>query len=111
MEYDLFNQPQHELDSHRPFQYNGAGYEARHDQARLTGQTLKIYDLMKDGIFRTLEEIKSATGYPEASISAQLRHLRKERFGSHTVNHQRRGDRTSGLWEYQLIPNKNIAGN
>lgn len=111
MEYDLFNQPQHELDSHRPFQFAGAGYNARLDQERLSGQTLRIYDLMKDGVYRTLEEIKSATGFPEASISAQLRHLRKERFGFHTINRKRAGNDICGLWEYQLIPNSNVVRN
>ncbi|KKL56177.1 hypothetical protein LCGC14_2247980, partial [marine sediment metagenome] len=33
----------------------------------------------------TLCEIEDLTGDPPASISAQLRHLRKERFGAHTV--------------------------
>jgi len=71
------------------------------DFDRLQGQTRDIYNLMSDGIYRTLGEIKNITGYPEASISAQLRHLRKLRFGGNTVNKQRRGD--GGTWEYQLI--------
>ena len=68
------------------------------DCARLEGQTLRIYRLMIDGIWRTLEEIQRATGDPQASISAQLRHLRKGRFGSNIVDKQRRGNQ----WEYRL---------
>ena len=74
------------------------------DFDRLQGQTLRIYNLMSDGIFRTLQEIEALTGYPQASISAQLRHCRKLRFGGNTVNKRRREDK--GLWEYQLLERK-----
>ncbi|PKN36714.1 MAG: hypothetical protein CVU62_13350 [Deltaproteobacteria bacterium HGW-Deltaproteobacteria-2] len=76
------------------------------DFDRLQGQTRDIYNLMSDGVYRTLAEIEKVTGYPEASISAQLRHLRKLRFGGHTVKKQRRFE-DKGLWEYQLIPRTN----
>jgi hypothetical protein len=42
------------------------------------------------------------TGDPEASVSAQLRHLRKPRFGGHTVE---RRYMSNGLYEYKLILN------
>lgn len=71
------------------------------DCARLEGQTRKIFELMKDGRFRTLAEIESVTGYPQPSISSQLRHFRKIRFGGHTLNKRRRND--GAQWEYQLI--------
>ncbi len=58
---------------------------------------------MKDSRWRTLPEIENATGDPAASISAQLRHLRKEKFGSHTVNKRHRGDESKGYYEYQVI--------
>lgn len=82
--------------------FNGSDYDPELDYKRLTGQIKAIYDLMIDGQFRTLREIEMATGYPQASISAQLRHLRKPRFGSLVINKQRRGERTSGLFEYKL---------
>ena len=82
--------------------FNGSDYVPEFDQNRLTGQIRRIYTLMKDGRFRTLSEIEAATGDPQASISAQIRHLKKERFGSHVVNKRRRGDPTQGLFEYQL---------
>ena len=69
------------------------------DTARLTGQIERIYALMEDGAWRTLEEIEAATGAPQASISAQLRHLRKRRFGSHAIAKRRR---TQGTWEYRV---------
>ncbi len=73
--------------------FNGSDYAPEHDDERLRGQIKAIYDLMKDGTWRTLSEISSYTGYGEASISAQLRHLRKPRFGAMTVNKRSRGER------------------
>lgn len=84
--------------------FNGPVYEARFDKKRLTGQIRRIFDLMVDGHWRTLREIQYTTKDPPASISAQLRHLRKKRFGSHTVDKRHRGERCRGLWEYRLVP-------
>jgi len=82
--------------------FNGPDYDPAYDDIRLTGQILRVFNLMKDERWRTLDEISTATGDPQASISAQLRHLRKERFGEHFVGKRSRGDRVNGLWEYQL---------
>lgn len=82
--------------------FNGSDYEPKQDRARLSGQILRVFSLMKDGIWRTLDEIHSKTNDPQASISAQLRHLRKVRFGSHLVEKRSRGERGSGLFEYRL---------
>jgi hypothetical protein len=56
----------------------------------------------------TLHELSRLTGYGEASVSAQLRHLRKPRFGGFAVEKRQRavdevirGERGT-LWEYQL---------
>ena len=85
--------------------FNGSDYEHKFDYERLRGQILRVFDLMKDGRWRTLAEIEAATGDPAASISAQLRHLRKDKFGSHTVDKQARGARETGLYEYRLTVN------
>jgi hypothetical protein len=82
--------------------FNGPAYEPKHDQERLTGQINRIFTLMRDSKWRTLGEIAKITGDPEASVSAQLRHLRKPRFGGHTIERQRRGEAKSGLPEYKL---------
>lgn len=82
--------------------FDGPDYNHSLDQARLTGQILRIYNLMRDGRWRTLSEIAQATGDPQASISAQLRNLRKARFGSHTVSKRRRGEAERGLFEYRM---------
>lgn len=83
--------------------FDGATYEPRYDDARLTGQLRRIWDVMRDGSWHTLHEVAEATGDPEASISAQLRHLRKPRFGQHTIERRTRGVRESGLYEYRLV--------
>src|SRR5262245_8748867 len=85
--------------------FNGSDYDPEKDDARLRRQIYRIFALMRDGVWRTLTEIEIATGDPQASISAQLRHLRKKRFGSHTINKRPRGDRSAGLFEYQLVIN------
>jgi hypothetical protein len=83
--------------------FNGPEYQPQFDFVRLTGQCKRIRDLMIDGTWRTLREIEDLTGDPSSSISAQLRHLRKQRFGAYTVNRRTRGDREKGLFEYQVL--------
>ena len=96
--------------SHRQrLRFDGPAYERRFDQERLTGQMARIWTVMADRAWRTLSEIETETGDPPASISAQLRHLRKARFGAHTVERRARGDRANGLWEYRLLPAEPLA--
>lgn len=83
--------------------FNGSDYNPERDNTRLLSQYRTIFNLMSDGVWRSLSRIAKVTGYPEASISAQLRHAKKEKWGSHTVN---RRHVKNGLFEYQLIPNK-----
>lgn len=82
--------------------FNGEAYVPIRDDARLTGQLLRVWQCMHDGVQRSLSEISKLTGDPEASISAQLRHLRKPRFGSHTVSKAHQG---AGLYTYSVTPN------
>lgn len=88
--------------------FAGAGYITMEDHVRLDEQHLRIRNFMADGAWRTLAEIHEETGYPEASISAQLRHMRKVGFGSHKVEKRHRGP-GRGLWEYQLTLNPEEA--
>lgn len=82
--------------------FNGPDYDPKHDQKRLTGQIRRVYNLMSDHQWRTLAEIEAETNDPQASISAQLRHLKKPRFGNHPVEKRRRGEDKQGLWEYRI---------
>jgi hypothetical protein len=84
--------------------FSGPDYDPALDQKRLEKQMGRIYELMKDGKWRTLKEIAEVTHDPESSVSAQLRHLRKPRFGGYILNKRRRGTKSKGLFEYQLLP-------
>jgi hypothetical protein len=88
------------------FRFDGDDYVPERDNKRLSNQLFRIWDCMKDGSWRTLKEISIVTESPEASVSAQLRHLRKERFGSHAVE---RDHVKNGLYKYRLVINKETA--
>jgi hypothetical protein len=75
--------------------------ESATDFERLAEQTRGIFNLMKDGVWRTLEEIEAETGYPQDGVAAQLRHLKKLRFGGHALEKRRRP--YGGTWEYRLM--------
>lgn len=88
----------------RPAEQRFAGddYSPARDDMRLTGQLLRIWRVVQDGAWRSLSDIAAATGDPQASVSAQLRHLRKPKFGGHAVERNYRGN---GLYLYRVIPN------
>lgn len=81
--------------------FNGADYLHDRDSSRLSKQHDRIKTLMSDGRWRTLAEIEASTDAPAASVSAQLRHLRKPRFGSYSVHKRLRGG-LPGLYEYRV---------
>jgi len=85
--------------------FDGDTYDREFDHERLGAQMRRVFMLMRDGRWRTLGEIEMMTYDPQASISARLRDLRKEKFGGHTIERQRRGPRENGIWEYRLIAN------
>ena len=80
--------------------FDGGDYVPERDNARLTGQLLRIWKVVSDGKWHTLNDISNKTGDPEASISAQLRHLRKPRFGGYEV---KREYISMGLYKYRLV--------
>jgi hypothetical protein len=79
--------------------FDGTTYDPARDAARLGGQLQRVFDLMRDGEWRTLAEVARAVGGTEAAVSARLRDLRKPRFGSHTVERQHV---SGGLWQYRM---------
>jgi len=79
--------------------FDGADYIPERDNDRLGAQLKRIFDTVIDGQWRTLQDISELTGDPHASISAQLRHLRKPKFGSWNVERKYMGD---GLYLYRL---------
>lgn len=79
---------------------DGSTYLHSRDGKRLHAQHHRVLAFMRDGRWHTLEAISEATGDPEASVSARLRDLRKDRFGAHLI--ERRYVRR-GLFEYRLV--------
>jgi hypothetical protein len=86
----------------------GPAYDERVDGQRLKTQRDHIRDVML-GVDQhlSLQQIAAMTGYPEASVSAQLRHLRKPRFGGYRVLKRRRAD-DGGTWEYRVLPKEEL---
>lgn len=86
--------------------FDGADYNPILDDKRLEKQLGRVFEVMRDGDWLSLNDIErliySATGIrdPQASISAQIRHLKKKKFGSHHVERRRR--QSVGTWEYRL---------
>ena len=80
--------------------FNGPVYDPAQDFGRLTKQHERIRELMIDNAWRTVREISVLTGDPENSVQAQLRHLRKPRFGSFIVDKRIR--KAPALWEYKV---------
>lgn len=72
--------------------FDGADVQA-HDHIRLAGQLQRVYQvLVNSGTWETVAGIAATTGDPEPSVSAQLRNLRKARFGGYDVRRERRGN-------------------
>lgn len=83
----------------------GPDYDEKKDKERLSKQRDDILKYMLENGWRTLFEIEDVLKYPQASISAQLRHLRKPQHGSFIVDKRRRGP---GTWEYYVREPKKI---
>ena len=82
--------------------FDGPVYDPALDDDRLRRQLGRVFALMLDGRWRSLQEIADVTGDPQTSISAQLRHLRKPRFGGHAVEKKRQAV-LGGTWLYRLV--------
>lgn len=85
--------------------FDGVTYERERDQDRLRAQLGRVRAAMLDHAWHTLPGLSNTTGDPEASISARLRDLRKEKFGGYTVE---RRYLDGGLWEYRLLPRADV---
>lgn len=79
---------------------DGETFDKGRDLSRLNDQMRDVYELMKDGKWRPLFAIAHHTGHPEASVSARLRDLRKDKFGAFTVE---RKYIANGQYHYRLV--------
>ena len=83
-----------------PTLFDGVTINDERDNGRLQAQlsAVKIQMFMSPRWW-TLGELARATGYPEASVSARLRDLRKPKFGSYNVE---RKYVERGIWAYRV---------
>ena len=81
----------------------GVTYVPSLDRERLGEQFLRVWDCMSDGLWRSLREISSITGDPEASVSARLRDVRKS-YGEDAMQSRRVPgiDGRRGHWQYKI---------
>lgn len=68
------------------------------DMPRLNKQLQAVYDIMRDGNWRTLPELRYHVKATTQSLSARLRDFRKPKFGGFLVERRKIG----GLFEYRL---------
>ena len=80
--------------------FDGATYDHRFDYERLHGQLKAVFELMRDGRWRTLSDIGTAVEGSEASLSARLRDLRKAKYGAHQIQRESVG---GGLFRYRMV--------
>lgn len=80
--------------------FDGDDYVSLRDDKRLSGQIRRVWQVMSDGNWRSVNAICKLTGDPAPSVLAQLGHLRKEKFGEYLVERRRASE--SGLYEYRL---------
>jgi hypothetical protein len=91
-------------------EFDGETFDKAVDGSRLRRQLNSVRTLMWDEQWRTLSQIALGLGYPEASISARLRDLRKPKFGGYVVERKRATDQ-SGLFLYRLVRTNAIPEN
>lgn len=63
-------------------------------------QIERVMLAIKDGQWKTLEEVSEITGDTTPSISARLRDLRKPQFGGHTILRRKVN---ANLFEYKIV--------
>lgn len=82
---------------------DGATFDPSLDACRLNNQLGKVFEVMRCGKWKTLQEVREETGeHFDSAISARIRDLRKPKFGGYRVEARRRPGASLGLWEYRL---------
>lgn len=79
--------------------FDGKTFDQQRDGKRLGSQLDSVKALMLDGKWHQLPELVNRCGGTEASVSARLRDLRKEKFGGYTID---RRYVKHGIFEYRL---------
>lgn len=85
--------------------FGGTTFDAKRDGSRLNAQLEEVRQFMLTHAddWWSLEELEVALGYPQASISARLRDLRKAKFGGYEIA---RAYVARGQWAYKFAGRK-----
>jgi len=75
----------------------------RKEERNYTTQAEVIRAFLEGKPHMALSDISAATGFPEPSVSAQMRSLRTSKFGNRVVD--RRFASAAGKYVYKLMPN------
>jgi len=79
--------------------FSGAGVETVEDKIRLGKQIDRVLAYINGGEWMSLQQIAIGINAPHASVSAQLRNLRKAEHGSYIIERKNEGD---GYFLYRL---------
>jgi hypothetical protein len=79
--------------------FDGATFNRDRDENRLRRQLDAVRRSMLSGGWWTLAKLATAAQGSEASVSARLRDLRKQKFGAYDIE---RRYVANGVWEYHL---------
>ena len=82
-------------------EFDGDDYVSRRDKPRLTLQIHQVRMYMENNDWLSVKQISDDLNFPEASVSAQIRNLRKEKFGNRIGERRYQGN---GLYEFKLMP-------
>ena len=85
-------------------EFDGDDYVSSRDKPRLTLQIHQVRMYMENNDWLSVKQISNYLNFPEPSVSAQIRNLRKKRFGNRVVERRYQGN---GLYEFKLMPKGN----
>lgn len=92
--------------SNREATVKGETYDEKLDGPRLLSLHHVVFDLMKDGEWRTLADIRAIIGRgSEGGIHARLRAYRLPEWGGHELKRERVAGQ-KGLFRYRLLLNR-----
>lgn len=86
--------------------FDGSTFNPERDGQRLGDQMLAVLAIMSTKQWWTLSQLSMFTGFPEASVSARLRDLRKPKFGGYTIE---REYVRKGQWRYRMVEQEEVA--
>lgn len=88
----------------------GATFDSGLDGERLSEQCRRVFELMRDGAWRTLAMIGEGADAPEASASARCRDLRRW-LAEHCAGtvERKRDEHIPGLHWYRVVLNRRVG--